>query len=174
MSKGEIIDISSSSDEEDELPLMHLLRAQLKKHPNINTPMKDENKKSNKTKYQNYDADCVVLDYNPFESIVKLSLNNRDKEAEADADADADDVTIISEKGQVACRDFPHSRHLCVKFPFDVTPHLSHCQQCYCYVCDCVAPCKFWTDNIGGHCHATRSSVWDEMRVAARPTPTPH
>lgn len=94
MSKNEvlIIDISSSSDEEDDVPLLHLLRSKMK---NVNTPMKDENKKSNnKKRFQDYDADCVVLDYNPFESIdlsVKLSLNNNN----------TDDVSIISEKGQV-------------------------------------------------------------------------
>lgn len=28
---------------------------------------------------------------------------------------------------QVACRDYPHSRHLCLKFPFNKTSHESHC-----------------------------------------------
>lgn len=30
---------------------------------------------------------------------------------------------------QVACRDFPHPRHLCLKFPFESSQHTSHCNQ---------------------------------------------
>jgi hypothetical protein len=30
---------------------------------------------------------------------------------------------------QVACRDFPHARHACAKYPFASTPHHSHCEQ---------------------------------------------
>lgn len=28
----------------------------------------------------------------------------------------------------MACRDYPHSRHLCLKFPFHTTPHESYCE----------------------------------------------
>ncbi|CAN6565481.1 unnamed protein product [Malus baccata var. baccata] len=51
----------------------------------------------------------------------------------------------------VACRDYPHSRHLCLKFPFETTPHESYCELCYCYVCDSAAPCMLWKLS---HCHA--------------------
>lgn len=30
---------------------------------------------------------------------------------------------------QVACRDYPHARHLCAKYPFSSTPHERHCDQ---------------------------------------------
>lgn len=30
---------------------------------------------------------------------------------------------------QIACRDYPHPRHLCVKHPFSSTPHDRHCDQ---------------------------------------------
>ncbi|ONI25772.1 hypothetical protein PRUPE_2G319800 [Prunus persica] len=52
----------------------------------------------------------------------------------------------------VACRDYPHSRHLCLKFPFETTPHESYCELCYCYVCDSAAPCVLWKL---AHCHAS-------------------
>jgi hypothetical protein len=30
---------------------------------------------------------------------------------------------------QVACRDYPHARYLCVKFPFKSTSHEKYCEQ---------------------------------------------
>ncbi|KAF8412808.1 hypothetical protein HHK36_000778 [Tetracentron sinense] len=87
------------------------------------------------------DEDCFILDFDPFESIdlsKKLNIS-------MDDDNDASDLSVIAERGQVACRDYPHSRHLCVKFPFNRTSHESYCEQCYCYVCDSIAPCKYWT-----------------------------
>jgi hypothetical protein len=30
---------------------------------------------------------------------------------------------------QIACRDYPHPRHLCAKHPFSSTPHDRHCDQ---------------------------------------------
>jgi hypothetical protein len=30
---------------------------------------------------------------------------------------------------QVACRDFPHARHLCVHFPFKTSLHVKYCTQ---------------------------------------------
>ncbi|KAK7317067.1 hypothetical protein RJT34_00990 [Clitoria ternatea] len=79
---------------------------------------------------------------------------------------DADDVAVVAEKGQVACRDYPHSRHLCLKFPFHTTPHESYCEMCYCYVCDSAAPCKNWT--IFSHCHAENVVHWKNQRKANR------
>ncbi|KAL5738842.1 hypothetical protein ACOSP7_031603 [Xanthoceras sorbifolium] len=101
------------------------------------------------------DEDCFILDFDPFESIndiSKLSVSSNDN------DEDDDDLIVISEKGQVGCRDYPHSRHLCIKYPFDKTPHESHCEMCYCYVCDSTAPCKLWNeadDDQQAHCHAS-------------------
>ncbi|XP_027337068.1 uncharacterized protein LOC113850705 [Abrus precatorius] len=89
--------------------------------------------------------DCFILGFDPSDPVPLLS----------DAPAnlhDADDLFVIAEKGQVACRDYPHSRHLCVKFPFKTTPHENYCAKCYCYVCDSAAPCKYWT--IARHCDA--------------------
>ncbi|KAE9587278.1 hypothetical protein Lalb_Chr23g0271971 [Lupinus albus] len=60
----------------------------------------------------------------------------------------------------VACRDFPHSRHLCSKFPFKTTPHVRHCEMCYCYVCDTSAPCMYWTL----HCNAENVGCWNDKR----------
>ncbi|XP_072963448.1 RPM1 interacting protein 13-like isoform X1 [Typha angustifolia] len=77
-----------------------------------------------------------------------------------------DDLTVLAERGQVACRDYPHSRHLCVEYPFSNTSHESYCLQCYCYVCDEAAPCKLWE----GHCHASdREKKWKDMRRSQRP-----
>ncbi|KAE8077598.1 hypothetical protein FH972_016150 [Carpinus fangiana] len=100
--------------------------------------------------------DCFILDFDPFESIdlSKLSVSNNPSDADADSDG-ASDLSVIAEKGQVACRDYPHSRHLCVKFPFETTPHENYCKLCYCYVCDLAAPCKYWTGSKPEHCHAS-------------------
>ncbi|KAJ1385021.1 hypothetical protein SESBI_42013 [Sesbania bispinosa] len=102
--------------------------------------------------------DCFILDFDPSESLDlrKLSLDNKNN--------DEADLSIVAEKGQVACRDFPHSRHLCLKFPFTTTPHKRHCEMCYCYVCDSAAPCKYWTRPIVPHCDADSSYYWKEQR----------
>ncbi|XVE58256.1 hypothetical protein DITRI_Ditri04bG0155800 [Diplodiscus trichospermus] len=98
--------------------------------------------------------DCFILDFNPFDStdIAKLAVTN---------DGDDVDLSVVAEKGKVACRDYPHSRHLCLQFPFDATPHERHCDLCYCYVCDSAAPCKCWM----AHCHASEHGEgWKSQR----------
>ncbi|GMJ13036.1 hypothetical protein HRI_004972800 [Hibiscus trionum] len=100
--------------------------------------------------------DCIILDSNPFDSIdiTKLSIT-----------IDDDHLSIVAEKGKVACRDYPHARHLCVRFPFDKTPHETHCGLCYCYVCDSEAPCEFWA----AHCHASEHDEhWMSQRNSTK------
>ncbi|CAO2821383.1 unnamed protein product [Amaranthus hypochondriacus] len=93
--------------------------------------------------------DCFILDFDPDEpsKLSNLSL----------CDNNSDDVSVLAEKGKVACRDYPHSRHLCVTHPFKTTTHESHCKMCYCYVCEKPAPCEKWTkgDPCLRHCDAT-------------------
>nr|GMD27994.1 glycine-rich cell wall structural protein 1.8 [Ipomoea batatas] len=64
--------------------------------------------------------DCVILEEDPDKPV---------KVVNEKVDNDSDDLLVVSEKGQVACRDYPHPRHLCVKFPFATTPHESHCDK---------------------------------------------
>ncbi|KAE8730720.1 caffeic acid 3-O-methyltransferase-like [Hibiscus syriacus] len=80
--------------------------------------------------------DCFIHDFNPFNSVdvAKLSAAN-------DGDVD-EELSVVAERGQVACRDNPHSRHLCLQFPFDTPPHDRHSDLCYCYVCDSAALCE--------------------------------
>ncbi|RZC07389.1 uncharacterized protein [Glycine max] len=85
--------------------------------------------------------DCFILGFDPY-AAVGLSV-----------DSSADDVSVIAEKGKVACRDYPHSRHLCLKFPFKTTPHESYCEK--------VAPCKDWK---GWHCNAESGIYWKNQR----------
>ncbi|CAJ2651819.1 unnamed protein product [Trifolium pratense] len=81
----------------------------------------------------------------------------------------------------VACRDYPHARHLCAKFPFSSTPHEIHCGQCHCFVCDSLAPCIKWGTGISSsdHCHAhDKTEVWklqrkDFKRTLSSPLPAP-
>ncbi|XP_010537044.1 PREDICTED: uncharacterized protein LOC104811886 isoform X2 [Tarenaya hassleriana] len=95
--------------------------------------------------------DCFILDFDPFEALEVRKLSFSDDRPD---NQDDDDLTIIHEKGQVACRDYPHPRHLCVKFPFGTTPHSTHCPLCYCYVCDSAAPCESW-NGMTPHCDAS-------------------
>lgn len=72
---------------------------------------------------------------------------------------------------EVACRDYPHPRHLCVKFPFNSTPHESYCDKCHCYVCESVAPCVHWGNGVLGidHCHASEKfAFWKAQRKCAK------
>ncbi|KAL3838013.1 hypothetical protein ACJIZ3_022604 [Penstemon smallii] len=98
--------------------------------------------------------DCFILEFDPNDEldISKLSYSK-------DGDTEAD-LRVVAEKGQVACRDYPHPRHSCAKFPFEKTPHTSHCKLCYCYVCDLAAPCTKWV-GTSGHCHAFKNEAWD-------------
>ena len=41
--------------------------------------------------------------------------------------------------------------------------------QCYCYVCDCAAPCKDWKDSESAHCNASEKiGDWKEQRWLKR------
>ncbi|CAL5204158.1 unnamed protein product [Lathyrus oleraceus] len=105
--------------------------------------------------------DCFILGFDPTDttpnkdSDVKVSSKSLNKDAD-------DDICVLAEKGKIALRDYPHSRHLCLKFPFKTTPSESYCEKCYCYVCDSAAPCMYWTDSR--HCAAENSGRWKDMR----------
>lgn len=104
------------------------------------------------------DDDCVVLDGDPDKPVA--AANDPVSESE-------DDVIVVGQTGQIACRDYPHPRHLCVKFPFGSTPHGDHCHLCHCYVCDSLAPCAHWGTGINqfDHCHATdKVGMWKNQR----------
>uniref|UniRef100_A0A7I4DZM6 SNF2 family DNA-dependent ATPase n=1 Tax=Physcomitrium patens TaxID=3218 RepID=A0A7I4DZM6_PHYPA len=68
-------------------------------------------------------------------------------------------------------RDFPHPRHVCVVFPFYSPPcvsNSSHCNKCWCYSCEVVAPCPLWGTGLDStdHCNATTSSwFWLKHKV---------
>ncbi|KAK1261427.1 hypothetical protein QJS04_geneDACA008808 [Acorus gramineus] len=109
--------------------------------------------------------DCVVLDFNPFiEFSQKLTINEKVVD-DADADADDDDeLSVISCRGPMAHKEWPHWRHLCDNFPFGEKPHEDCCDKCYCYVCDKTAPCEEWKK----HCDANGEPEWRQLRVARR------
>ncbi|XP_020238848.1 uncharacterized protein LOC109817904 [Cajanus cajan] len=91
--------------------------------------------------------ECFILNFDPFDESLNFSKLSLDSHQDHAAD-----VSINAEKGQVACRDYPHPRHLCVKFPFSTTPHESYCEMCYCCVCDTPAPCLQWNSFSVPHC----------------------
>uniref|UniRef100_A0A8R7UCT3 RRM domain-containing protein n=2 Tax=Triticum urartu TaxID=4572 RepID=A0A8R7UCT3_TRIUA len=106
------------------------------------------------------DDDCVILDSDPFSAVAV----NDEKDGGSD-----EELQIVAEKGKVACRDFPHSRHLCSNMPFGATSHEKHCAMCYCFVCDAPAPCAYWGTGLlaDDHCHATdKETKWRAMRLA--------
>ncbi|KAM3315974.1 hypothetical protein ACQJBY_034225 [Aegilops geniculata] len=110
------------------------------------------------------DGDCVVLDGDPDGAVAVA-----DEDGAAGNDGSSDELQIVAEKGQVACRDFPHSRHLCSNMPFGATSHEKHCAMCYCFVCDAPAPCAYWGKGLSAddHCHATdKETKWKTMRLA--------
>ncbi|KAK7245293.1 hypothetical protein RIF29_40132 [Crotalaria pallida] len=112
-------------------------------------PLKEEDEED--------EDDCVVLDGDP-----EKNVNSVEK-----AQAESDEMLVVGEKGQIACRDFPHARHLCSNFPFSSTPHQRHCDKCHCYVCDSLAPCLMWGTGLStaDHCHATdKSQMWKTLR----------
>ncbi|XP_058740196.1 uncharacterized protein LOC131612422 [Vicia villosa] len=103
------------------------------------------------------DDDCVILDGDPEKEVMHVN----------DSPNGSDELLVVGEKGQIACRDYPHPRHLCATFPYDSTPHERYCAQCHCYVCDSPAPCLKWGNGLltTDHCHATdKSATWKTLR----------
>ncbi|CAL9045517.1 unnamed protein product [Musa banksii] len=105
------------------------------------------------------DDDCLVLDSGPDKPVAVV----HDKDSGGEEE---DDLLVVAEKGQLACRDYPHSRHLCANFPFSTSPHKKYCDLCHCYVCDSPAPCNYWGNGDLGtdHCHSTDKGRWKSMR----------
>ncbi|KAE8701956.1 RPM1 interacting protein 13, putative isoform 2 [Hibiscus syriacus] len=103
------------------------------------------------------DDDCIILEDDP-ETVVSDVNDNHE---------DSDELLVVGQKGQVACRDFPHPRHDCAKYPFRSTSHEQHCELCHCFVCDMQAPCCYWGSGISSsdHCHATdKEEIWKTLR----------
>ncbi|XBI76058.1 hypothetical protein VPH35_069336 [Triticum aestivum] len=84
------------------------------------------------------DDDCWVLDGDPDGPVAVVKQERR-----VSLGGSLDEVFIVAEKGQVACRDFPHSRHLCSSLPFGTTSHVRHC--------------TMWGKGLStdDHCHGT-------------------
>ncbi|CAM6129371.1 unnamed protein product [Calypogeia fissa] len=92
--------------------------------------------------------------WNVFGSLCSTVLGNCNSLSSGPADA---------MNGCLLSRDPPHPRHVCVVFPFIPPPCLSntaHCNKCWCYSCEELAPCSFWGTglNISDHCNVSASS----------------
>ncbi|XP_052149367.1 uncharacterized protein LOC127767920 [Oryza glaberrima] len=110
------------------------------------------------------DDDCVMLDVDPDKAVLVVN------EQRPGQGGPEEELQIVSEKGEIACRDFPHPRHLCVSMPF-TSSHADHCAMCHCYVCDSPAPCAFWGKGTEptDHCHATdKNAKWTKMRQSLK------
>lgn len=108
-------------------------------------------------KNKDSDDDCIILDSNPENDKVEFSIKSPGKK----------ELLVVGERGQVACRDYPHARHLCSQFPFKSTQHRKHCLMCYCYVCDTLAPCLKWDI----HCQASdKEDKWKTLRSMCKVT----
>ncbi|CAM0957810.1 unnamed protein product [Alopecurus aequalis] len=121
------------------------------------------------------DDDCVVLDGDPHRPVAVAGAKER-----SEGVGTVDEVEIVAVKGEIACKDFPHSRHVCSEFPFGSTSHLKHCSMCYCFVCDAPAPCMCWGKGLlnEDHCHATdKETKWKTLRASIQvqnsPAPNP-
>ncbi|KAB1213816.1 hypothetical protein CJ030_MR5G017079 [Morella rubra] len=117
--------------------------------------------KSSKLTVRDADDDCIVLEADPDKPVALVG----------DEVGGSDELLVVGEKGQIACRDYPHPRHLCVQYPFHSTPHDKHCDQCHCYVCESLAPCLHWVTGISSidHCHATdKDDFWKTQRKTSK------
>ncbi|KAL0927277.1 hypothetical protein M5K25_001440 [Dendrobium thyrsiflorum] len=106
------------------------------------------------------DEDCLILDCDP-DKVVSV-VDGKSESVDGCAE-----LLIVGEKGHLACRDYPHPRHLCLSFPFSSTPHEKHCKLCHCYVCDSLAPCIYWGYGLSttDHCHANeKEQDWKSLR----------
>ncbi|KAM0934145.1 hypothetical protein DsansV1_C32g0220941 [Dioscorea sansibarensis] len=148
--------VISSDEEEDDLP--YVKREGEKSRRRENGRMFSDVEVRTVEETLSDDDDCCIIGCDLSYALMKMNPLHEEED---------EDVSILFERGQVACRDFPHSRSLCVNYPFSKTSHESYCKQCYCYVCDDTAPCKYWTGS--GHCHASdEDSYWRSLRKARR------
>lgn len=105
------------------------------------------------------DDECMILDGDP-EKIVQVANDTG-------GGGDEDELMVTGEKGQIACRDYPHPRHLCARYPFTTNPHEQYCDLCHCYVCDTKAPCIYWGTGVSNsdHCHSSdKEEIWKMQR----------
>lgn len=74
---------------------------------------------------------------------------------------DSDEVEMTESNAINPNIDYPHQRHFCGLYKFEMNNSLLFCQKCYCYVCNIPAQdCKTWSI----HCHAHDSLEWREQR----------
>ncbi|KAL5729287.1 hypothetical protein ACHQM5_002261 [Ranunculus cassubicifolius] len=143
----EIIDISS--DEEDIQPCVkRCIKKERNRAPIVGNLDSDSD-------------DCVILDEDPDKPVRRFESQT----------GGSDELLIVAEKGQVACRDYPHARHLCARLPFDTNPHQKYCDMCHCYVCDTRAPCVYWGSGNSwhDHCHSTdKDKIWRLLRQCSK------
>lgn len=177
----EVIDISSSSDE-DASPLsrpsrkrpFHLITTDFSETDYSEDDYDDEDNDSeviqgplckkklkDGRKFENSDDDdCIILDSDPEKTDIILSPHI----------SASLELLITAERGHVACRDYPHPRHLCAKFSFRSTLPHKHCKMCHCYVCDVPAPCSSWNS----HCLASdKEHSWRYLRQSHRTKQVP-
>uniref|UniRef100_A0ACD5WW32 Uncharacterized protein n=1 Tax=Avena sativa TaxID=4498 RepID=A0ACD5WW32_AVESA len=111
------------------------------------------------------DDDCVILDGDPDNKPPVVAV--KQEKVPGEKDGSEEELQVLGEKGEVACRDFPHPRHLCAKLPFRTGSHANYCTMCHCYVCDSPAPCPSWGKGTlpSDHCHATdKDEKWSKKR----------
>ncbi|KAF7050768.1 hypothetical protein CFC21_059090 [Triticum aestivum] len=161
----DVVEISSDEEEDDgSPPVARKLRFDDAADDGVCDPVVKKGESGGADGVGDDYGDCVVLDGDPDGAVAVA-----DEDTTAGSDGSSDELQIVAEKGQVACRDFPHSRHLCSTMPFRATSHEKHCTMCYCFVCDSPAPCAYWGKghSIDDHCHATdKETKWKAMRLA--------
>ncbi|KAJ3681729.1 hypothetical protein LUZ60_014302 [Juncus effusus] len=110
-----------------------------------------------------YDDECCILTSDPLADADLSRPVCQNEGLKQD-----DEVAVVAARGKIPCRDYPHPRHTCAEFPFAQTSHEKHCSNCFCYVCDIAAPCKYWRGKEG-HCDASSSDkYWNSKRQSWR------
>lgn len=171
----EVIDISSSSDEDDSPPStpprkrpFHLVSTDDEETDSLEDDYDDEDSDSEVIQgplckkrlkvvkeIEDSDDDCIILDSDPEKTDIILSPQI----------TASPELVVTAQRGHIACRDYPHPRHLCAKFSFISTLPHKHCEMCHCYVCDVPAPCSSWNS----HCRASdKESSWRFLRQCFR------
>ena len=139
------IDLCSSSDEEDDAPVV----------------FKTEPAKRSLERCQASEDDGCVVVPPPAKRPAAASAASAASAAAGAGDDDAD-VTIEGQSGAMALIDFPHARENCVQHAFVPGNFAATCANCYCFVCDAPASgCVQWA----AHAPAThKEAAWRKER----------
>jgi len=148
---GSIIDLTLSSDDEQD----HAIPVEPR--PQKKLKLKRETMQTNHS--------CIMMEDDGDVCVVEPEVVVPKAKVTSSNQGDTD-VALTGIVGKLANSDYPHSRFDCAIHKFGIADDSSHCEKCYCWVCDIPAKdCSAWAH----HCHAKDTAhYWQSLRAGRK------